>query len=125
LVDWDNLDKWMLEASDFKVVSEHREGLGVMAEATIRIAGIKTRDAILVTGWDPPTMLEISHLGWVKGTGVLRCRPDTHGTRLEWTETLIAPWGIFGRLGMFIVAPMMRKIFQRDLEQLRALVVGP
>jgi hypothetical protein len=35
VTDWEHQDDWMLEASDFVVTSEHREGLGVEAEATI------------------------------------------------------------------------------------------
>lgn len=123
LVDWENLDLWMLEGSDFKVTSDHTEGVGVTAEATIRIAGIKTRDAIRVTQWEPPTVLEIAHLGWVKGSGLLRCTPTEQGhTVLQWTETLIAPMGLLGRVGIALVAPMMRRIFVRDLEVLRSLV---
>lgn len=123
LVDWENLHLWMLEGSDFKVTSDHTEGVGVTAEATIRIAGIKTRDAIKVTRWEPPTALEIAHLGWVKGSGLLRCTPTGQGhTMLGWTETLVAPMGILGRVGIALFAPLMKRIFVRDLKALRSLV---
>jgi uncharacterized protein YndB with AHSA1/START domain len=46
LVDWENLDQWMIEGKGFKVTSPHREGVGVTAEATIRIAGISTTDPV-------------------------------------------------------------------------------
>ncbi len=48
ITDWEHQDDWMLEASDFVVISEHREGVGVEAEATIKIGGIKTRDKVRV-----------------------------------------------------------------------------
>ena len=35
ITDWEHQDDWMLEASDFVVTSEQREGVGVEAEATI------------------------------------------------------------------------------------------
>src|SRR5918992_384112 len=69
ITDWERLGDWMLEASDFRVLSEQREGLGVEAEATIKIGGLKTRDRVRVVGWEPPRRLAIEHLGWVKGMG--------------------------------------------------------
>src|SRR5687767_14593085 len=71
LVDWENLHRWMHEARDFNVVSAHREGLGVEAEATVQLGGIRTRDRVRVTRWQPPSILEITHLGWVKGEGYM------------------------------------------------------
>ena len=38
LVEWERLGRWMKEASDFRVVSKHREGVDVIAMATIKIA---------------------------------------------------------------------------------------
>ena len=122
LVDWERLDRWMREARDFTVVSDRREGIGVEAEATVAIAGITTRDRIRVTGWDPPTVLEIAHLGWVKGQGYIELSPTDEGTRVFWRESLQPPWGILGGIGMRAMAPTMRRIFQRDLDLLRDLV---
>lgn len=122
LVDWDNLDKWMTEARDFKVISEHREGVGVRAEATISIMGITTTDAVEVTRWEPPTVLEIEHQGWVAGLGLMQCVPEWSGTRLRWTETLHPPMWVFGAVGIRMLKPVMRRIFQQDLILLKQLV---
>jgi uncharacterized protein YndB with AHSA1/START domain len=122
LVDWERLDRWMLEAGDFRVVSAHREGVGVEAEATVRIAGITTRDRIRVTRWEPPRVLEMAHLGWVEGTGYMELSPIETGSHLLWRETLIPPWGVIGRAGMAILRPLMRRTFRRDLAHLTALV---
>jgi len=122
LVDWERLDRWMREASNVVVVSPHREGVGVEAEATVRIGGIGTRDRIRVTGWEPPAILEIAHLGWVSGTGYQELSPTERGTHVFWRETLEPPWGLIGRIGMRVFAPLMRRTFQRDLELLRVLV---
>jgi hypothetical protein len=112
----------MKEARDFTVVSDRREGVGVEATATIRILGITTRDRIRVTRWEPPTILEIAHLGWVRGTGYMELAPTEEGSHLFWRESLQPPWGIAGRLGMRMLRPSMRRIFQRDLGLLRDLV---
>lgn len=122
LVDWENLDSWMQEASGFKVTSAHREGIGVTARATIRIAGITTTDLMQVTRWEPPHSLEIEHMGWVRGNGLMRCTPAPWGTFLFWKETLIPPLGSLGTLGLRILKPLMGSVFRRDLELLRKLV---
>jgi carbon monoxide dehydrogenase subunit G len=122
LVDWERLDRWMIEARDFRVIGGKREGVGVVAEATVRIVGITTRDRIRVTRWEPPRVLEIAHLGWVRGTGYIEISPIRAGTRLWWREELRPPWGWFGRAGMGLFAPLMRRAFRRDLRLLKGLV---
>lgn len=124
LVDWERLDRWMREARDFTVTSERREGVGVEAAATVRIAGIRTRDRIRVITWEPPSILEIAHLGWVSGTGYQELSPTEDGTHLFWRESLRPPWGVVGRIGMRILGGLMRRTFQRDVELLRRLVEG-
>ncbi len=121
LVDWEHLGDWMREARDFRVIGEQREGVGVEAEATIRIAGIRTRDRIRVTHWQPPVALEIQHLGWVTGTGYIELSPTEHGCNVFWREELYAPWGPLGRLGLRLLSRLMRGIFHRDLRLLRDL----
>ncbi len=124
ITDWEHQDDWMLEASGFEVVGEQREGVGVEARATVRIAGIKTRDTIRVSMWEPPRILVIDHLGWVKGAGEIQLQPVSEGTRMRWRETLYAPTalGPVGRLGLRLGTPLMRRIFRRDLRVLRSLV---
>jgi uncharacterized membrane protein len=122
LVDWERLPRWMAEASDVQVVGDRREGVGVEAEATVRIAGITTRDRVRVVTWRPPSILEIAHLGWVKGAGYMELSPTEEGAHLFWRETLVPPWGVLGRIGMRLVRRAMRRTFERDLRLLRELV---
>jgi len=122
LVDWERLHLWMKEGREFRVTSPHREGTGVTAEATIRIAGISTTDPIRISRWEPPRTLEMEHLGWVKGSGLMHCHAHATGTRIEWTETLTPPWGILGAVGMRLLKPLMRRIFASDLRRLKGLV---
>jgi uncharacterized protein YndB with AHSA1/START domain len=122
LVDWERLDRWMLEARDFRLLGDKREGVGVEAETSVRIAGITTRDRIRVTRWEPPSVLELDHMGWVEGTGYMELTPDDRRTTLFWRESLVPPWGWLGALGMRVMAPLMRRTFMRDLRVLRDLV---
>jgi hypothetical protein len=122
LVDWEGLDRWMREARDFRVLGAQREGVGVEAETTVRIAGITTRDRIRVSRWEPPWILELQHFGWVQGTGYMELARAEKGAELFWREELIPPWGILGWIGMRAVSPLMRWVFRRDLRLLRELV---
>lgn len=127
ITDWEHQDEWMLEASDFTVISEQREGVGVIAEATVAIGGIKTRDRIKVSQWEPGRLLEITHLGWVTGRGLLHLTPvpaqAPHATHLYWREELHppTPFGICGSFGLWLFRPLMRRVFARDLRILAGL----
>jgi uncharacterized membrane protein len=122
LVDWENLPGWMQEARNINVIGGLREGIGVEAEATIRIAGITTRDRIRVTRWEPPSVLEMAHLGWVKGSGYIELSPLDRGTHVFWREELVPPWGLLGSIGLRLLAPIVRRTFARDLRLLREVV---
>jgi hypothetical protein len=123
LTDWEHQSDWQLEASDFVVTSDHREGIGVEAEATITIGGITTRDKVRVAEWDPPRRLAIEHRGWVSGRGELFLTPlGDDRTHIYWREELNPPVGAIGALGMTAFRPLMGRIFRRDLKVLAGLV---
>jgi uncharacterized protein YndB with AHSA1/START domain len=123
ITDWEHQDDWMLEASDFVVLSEVREGVGVEAEATIKIGGIKTRDKVRVTAWEPNKRLGIAHEGWVSGSGeIFLTKLGGDRTHLFWREELFPPLGFAGALGITAFKPIMHRIFQRDLRVLEGLV---
>lgn len=122
ITDWEHQHEWMLEASDFRVTSEQREGVGVQAEATVTIGGISTRDKVTVVGWEPDHRLAIRHDGWVSGTGEIFLTPiGSDRTHVFWREDLEPPVGIAGAVGLSAFKPFMKRIFQRDLRVLAAL----
>ncbi len=118
ITDWERQGEWMLEASDFVVVSDEREGVDVVAEATVRIAGIATRDRIRVDAWELERRLGIVHLGWVKGRGDLWLEGTPDGTRLRWREELHPPLGPLGAVGLRLFRPFLVRTFERDLREL-------
>jgi len=96
--------------------------VGVEAEATISILGITTTDRIRVIHWEPPAVLEIEHLGWVRGRGLMEVGVTERGSHLFWREVLKPPLGGLGGLGMRLLSPIIRRTFRRDLETLRDLI---
>lgn len=122
LVEQDRLEEWMEEASEVRIEGGRFRAVGDEAEATIRIAGITTRDRIRVTRWEPPAILEMEHRGWVRGRGYMELGPGEEGTRLFWREELVPPLGALGRLGMRLVSRAIRRTFLGDLERLQRMV---
>jgi hypothetical protein len=123
LTDWEHQGDWMLEASDFVVTSDEREGVGVEAEATIKIGGITTRDVIRVVEWEPPRHLAIEHMGWVSGRGdIYLTALGFDRTHVFWREDLEPPAGVLGAAGLTALRPLMGRIFRRDLKVLASLV---
>jgi uncharacterized membrane protein len=125
LVDWEALPRWMREMRSVRVLGARREGVGVEAVATVRVGGISTTDPIVVTRWEPPSVLEIEHHGWVRGIGYMELSPAEEGTHLFWRESLVPPWGLPGRVGFRVYRPLLARTFARDLERLRDLVETP
>ena len=122
ITDWEHQDDWMLEASDFVITSEQREGVGVEGEATVKIGGIKTRDKVRVVGWEPEHRLAIEHSGWVSGRGEMSLTAlGEDRTHLYWREELYPPLGFLGTIGITAFKPMMLRIFKKDLRVLASL----
>jgi Polyketide cyclase / dehydrase and lipid transport len=123
ITDWENLGDWMLEAREFEVLSQRHEGVGVLAEATVTIGGITTRDKVWVSAWEPERLLEIEHLGWVSGRGEFSITPaGSDRSHVRWVEELRPPLGALGAVGMSVFKPLMQRIFERDLRVLAGLV---
>lgn len=126
ITDWEHQDDWMLEARDFVVLGDQREGIGVEAAATVSIGGITTRDKVRVVGWEPERRLAIAHEGWVSGIGELTLWPAAGGTEtyVAWREELHPPQalGVLGTIGLALFKPLMARVFARDLRVLAGLV---
>ncbi len=123
LTDWERQTEWMLEMTNVVLTSEHREGVGVEARATVRIGGISTTDIVRVDKWEPPTHLGLVHEGWVRGRGDIRLGPQPDGTtRMDWREELWPPWSVIGAAGLRLFGPLLRRTFRRDLQALGRLV---
>ncbi len=122
ITDWERQGDWMLEARDFRVLSQQRTGVGVEAEATVTIAGITVRDRVRVTAWEPQRRLAIRHLGWVSGDAELVLTAEGGSTYLFWRESLNPPLGPLGALGLTLLRPVMARVFRRDLDVLAGLV---
>jgi carbon monoxide dehydrogenase subunit G len=121
LVDWEQQPRWMLDAKEVHVTSDHREGLGVELRCPTKLLGLTVQDTMVVTGWEELRLLEVTHTGRIiTGTGAFELTSRTDGgTRITWWEEVDPPLGAVGELGARVVAlPIIRRIFRRSLRNL-------
>ena len=114
--------EWMAEMKDVVVTTMGASGVGTRGEATVRIAGISVTDPVEVVEFQPPHRYAIRHEGLFKGGGVitLEAGAGNASTVVRWEETLVPP--LLPALGALVQAPILRAIFQADLELLKRLV---
>ncbi len=113
---------WMLEMKSVRLLTPPPIGVGTRGEATVRILGISVTDPVTITEFSPPTRFSVRHEGTFQGGGTITLESGADGTTtiVRWDETLIAP--LFPHLGAVVQTPILRSIFQADLERLRAIL---
>jgi len=118
--------EWMHDMKSVTFLDPLPLRVGSRAEATVRILGITVADPVVVTEISPPTRYAIRHEGRFTGEGVITLEAGATGdtTIVRWEETLIPP--LLPDLGALLQAPILRAIFQADLERLTRLIeTGP
>ncbi len=120
LADLEGQVRWMHDAKAIRVISPGPPGIGTIAEADVRIFGLRSTDRIEVTAWDPPSRFAIRHLGAFRGEGEIVLEPLAGGTRVQWDERLVAP--ALPALFAVLARPVLARVFQADLDRFARLV---
>ena len=126
LADVERQPRWMHDLKAVRIDGHGAIGVGTRAEADVRIFGMQALDPITITAFEPPCHFAIRHEGRFSGEGDIRLEPGVDGstTIVRWSETLIPPW--LPHLASRALAPILRRVFQADLDRLRNLVeTGP
>ena len=124
LTEWERQSEWMLDAKSVEVLTPLREGVGVTIRCPTNLLGVTVEDVMRVTAWDPPRLLEVTHLGRIiTGSGAFELvETGSEMTRIDWWEEVDPPLGALGEWGAStLVLPVLRRIFTRSLRQLGAL----
>ena len=117
LTDWEGQAGWMLLTTVTAEPGGHR--VGERLEAFTRIAGVGFRDPMEVTRWEPPSRVDVTHLGKVvRGVGIFSVEPAPGGAWLAWIEDLDLPLGRLGGLGFVLVRPAFQLMLRRSLRRL-------
>ena len=114
--------RWMEDAVAIRFTTQARAGVGAAFECDTRVGPVRLTDRMEVTEWDPPHVMGIRHVGLVTGTGRFSLEPSGGGTRFRWEERLSFPAWAGGGLGGAAAAPVLRRIWRRNLANLKALV---
>lgn len=125
LTDIEGQPRWMDDMKAVRILTPPPIGVGTRAEGDIRIFGIGVLDPITITAFDRPSRFAVRHEGAFTGEGIieLESHEDDGGgptTTARWSETIVPP--LFPHLGALVLAPILRSIFDRDLENLRELI---
>lgn len=95
------------------------DGVGTSFETDTKVGPVRLVDKMVVTSWEPVATMGINHTGMVTGTGRFTLATEGGGTRFTWEEELTFPWWMAGSLGGGVAAPVLRRIWRRNLENLR------
>ncbi len=127
LADVQRQPEWMKDALSIEVLTDGQLGVGTRMRVPTKIGPFRTTDLMEVTEFVPPQRWTVVHRGLVTGEGTFELEEVDGGraTRVRWRERLAAPLGFLGRWGMTIMRPVLRGIFQADLERLRLLCEAP
>lgn len=118
---------WMEDAVAIRFTSEQTAGVGTAFDCDTKVGPFRLVDHMEITEWRPGRAMGVRHVGLVTGTGVfrieaLRARRGRCRTRFVWTERLRFPWWLGGPLGALAARPVLRRVWRRNLRNLKAIV---
>jgi len=114
--------RWMEDAVAIRFTSAQRSGVGVAFDCDTHLGPFRLTDRMLVTEWNPPRALGIRHAGVVTGMGRFVLTPAGEGTVFAWEEDLTFPAWMGAALGGAAAAPLLRRVWRRNLRNLKVLV---
>ena len=114
---------WMHDAVAIRFTSARHRGVGTTFDCDTRVGPFSLLDRMEVTSWRPRREMGISNVGLVTGSGTFRLRRARRGgTRFTWNERLTFPWWMGGPVGSMVAAPVLRRLWRRNLSNLKRRV---
>ena len=114
---------WMADAVAIRFTSASTSGVGTTFDCDTKIGPIRLTDRMEITEWVPGATMGVSHKGTVTGRGRFQLRAVGNGrTEFIWEEELTFPLWMGGPIGARLGAPVMERIWRRNLEGLKRQV---
>ncbi len=114
---------WMDDAVAIRLTSAVKKGVGTTFDCDTRVGPFRLTDRMAVTQWRPRRSMGVRHVGLVAGSGRFTLRRRRGGrTRFAWDERLSFPWFLGGPVGAVVAVPVLKRIWRRNLANLKALV---
>lgn len=128
LADVERQGDWMVDVDTLEVVSEQKQGEGLVMNVRSRLFGMPlVRDVMEITRWDPPRRMDVLHRGQFHGTGSFILKPVHNGTVFTWIEdfdTRLGPLSPLGNAGFALaVRPHLMRVFARSMDNVRRLAI--
>ncbi|MEW6154435.1 MAG: SRPBCC family protein [Actinomycetota bacterium] len=117
---------WMADAEAITFTSAVREGVGTTFDCVTKLGPLRVTDKMVVTEWKDGESIAVRHEGIVTGVGrftLKRKRGDV--TQFTWEERLMFPPRMGGAVGAAVAAPIFRRVWRKNLANLKAVVEGP
>ena len=109
--------EWMADAERIDFADAQRRGVGTEMVVRTRVGPLVTNDVITVRSWIEGESIGVSHRGLVTGIGVFVLVQADGGTRFVWLEDLSFPWYLGGGFTALFAAPILRRIWHRNLKR--------
>ena len=120
LTDWERQVEWMKDADSVRVLTSHREGVGVRIGVKTRVLNVPAFTEVLeVIEWEPPARLLMGHRSFIRGTGEWKLKAAVEGSRFTWTEDISLPVPLLGELALIVYRPFMRYLMRAAVQALR------
>ena len=121
LTDWAVHDRWMLLT---RAEGDHVQGGEIRAFTGVGRLGFL--DTMTITVWEPPRRAVVRHTGKVvRGSGAFEVEDLGAGrSRVVWSEWVLLPLGLLGRLAWPVVRLPLRVLLQVSLRRLARYVVS-
>ncbi len=114
---------WMVDASEIRITSGRREGVGTTFECDSRFGPIRLTDTMTITAWEPEHTMSVTHAGTVNGTGSFTLIPAGPGrTELRWQETLEFPIWMGGPMRDPVGRRMLELVWRSNLKRLKKTI---
>ncbi len=120
LSDWDKQSEWILFTTVRKVsIGPNNDGTLLLAET--KVGPLKVVDTMLVSEWSPYEKIVVTHTGRiVLGKGIFEIKENSdHRCTFIWKEVTPIPFGYLGRIGLVIVKPLLKLVFNMSLRKLK------
>ncbi len=117
---------WMQDAAEIRFLGDQHEGSGTCFECDTKIGPFSLTDVMEITEWEDERTMGVRHVGLVEGTGEFTLRELEPGrTEFRWEEDLSFPWYMGGPVGAFLARPVLRFVWRRNLDRLKARIEQP
>jgi hypothetical protein len=114
---------WMADAVAIRFKTDQTRGTGTQFYCDTKVGPINLVDEMTITSWVPEKVMGVTHTGVVTGTGEFTLEAlSPSSTRFVWTEVLVFPWWLGGKLGALVGGQIvMKAIWRKNLRILKKL----